>query len=176
MPWAYGILSNNRLVATMAGLNSDDKILIIVKGGNYGWPTCVGICHDSQFIDPVVDLNPVVTPTGIATVAPDTYVFGEYNTHNLVELQLSASGGFVGMSQIDHESGGIIAVEHGPNNKLYYTTPDTIYTYSLPVTGGSNVMDSWIILFGVGVATIAALVLVYVVFRYRSRPAVNANS
>ena len=169
-------LSNNRLVATMAGLNSDDKILIIVKGGNYGWPTCVGICHDSQFIDPVVDLNPVVTPTGIAAVAPDTYVFGEYNTHNLVELQLSASGGFVGMSQIDHESGGIIAVEHGPNNKLYYTTPDTIYTYSLPVTGGSNVMDSWIILFGVGVATVAALVLVYVVFRYRSRSAINANS
>src|SRR5437773_9807745 len=69
-------LSNNRLVATMAGLNSDDKILIIVKGGNYGWPTCVGICYDSQFIDPVVDLNPVVTPTGIATFAPDTYEIG----------------------------------------------------------------------------------------------------
>jgi glucose/arabinose dehydrogenase len=28
--------SNNRFIATMAGPNSDDKILIIVKGGNYG--------------------------------------------------------------------------------------------------------------------------------------------
>ncbi len=169
-------LSRSRLVATMAGLNSDDKVLIIVKGGNYGWPTCVGVCHNSQFIDPVVDLNPVVTPTGIATVAPDTYVFGEYNTGNLVELQLNASGGFVGMSQIDHQSGGIIAVEHGPNNKLYYTTPDTIYTYDLPATPRSNTIDPSLIAFRVGVATVAALVLAYALIRYRHRRNVKTQA
>src|SRR5260370_3262853 len=35
--------SNNRLIATMAGPGRDDKILIRVKGGNYGWPSCLAI-------------------------------------------------------------------------------------------------------------------------------------
>ena len=42
--------SNNRLIATMAGPSSDDKILVIVKGGNYGWPTCLAICNDPRLL------------------------------------------------------------------------------------------------------------------------------
>jgi glucose/arabinose dehydrogenase len=161
--------SNNRLIATMAGPSSDDKILIIVRGGNYGWPTCVGVCHDTSFINATVDINPIVTPTGIATVAPNTYIFGEFNTGNLVQLELSSTGDVVTMFQVDNEQGGIIAVEHGPNNRLYYTTPTALYTYSLPARPSSSILDSTLILFGVGAASVGIAALVYFGIRYRRR-------
>ena len=163
--------SNNRLIATMAGPSSDDKILIIVKGGNYGWPTCLGICNDPRFINPTVDFNPVVTPTGIATVARDSYIFGEYNTGNLVQLQLNATGSVVSMTQLYTASGGIIGVELGPNNKLYFTTPDSIYTYDLPARPGNirpPTDTTLALLFIVAIIAVAAL-MVYTGLRYRRR-------
>ena len=161
--------SNGRLISTMAGPSSDDKILIIVKGGNYGWPTCLGICNDPRFINPIVDFNPVVTPTGIATVAPNSYVFGEYNTGNLVQLQLSPAGSVLSMTQLYTAPSGVIAVELGPNNKLYFTTYNTIYTYNLPATPASNPSDSMLAMIIVVVIIAAAMVLAYTVLRYRRK-------
>ena len=159
--------SNNRLVATMAGPSSDDKILIIVKGGNYGWPTCLGICNDPRFIDPIVDFNPIVTPTGIAAVALNGYIFGEYNTGNLVQLQLNATGSVLSMTQLYNAPGGIIAVELGPNNKLYFTTPDGIYTYDLPAKPTANAADPSLLILAIIVVIAAALLVVYTAIRYR---------
>jgi len=161
--------SNNRLIATMAGPNSDDKILIIVRGGNYGWPTCVGICNDPRFIDPVVDINPVETPTGIAAVAPNSYIFGEYNNGHLVQLQLNATGSLLSMSDLYVASGGIIAVELGPNNKLYFTTADTIYTYSLPARPVQNAADPSLVIIGVIVIVATAILVVYTALHYQRR-------
>ena len=161
--------SNNRLIATMPGLYSDDKILIIIRNGNYGWPTCVGICNDSRFIDPSVDFNPVVTPTGIATVAPNSYIFGEYSTGNLVQLQLNATGSVLSMTPLYTAPGGIIAVELGPNNKLYFTTPDTIYTYDLPARPAANATDPSLVILGIIVIIAAAILVVYTALHYRSK-------
>src|SRR5437016_9856525 len=161
--------SNNRLIATMPGLNSDDKILIIVKNGNYGWPTCAGICNDPRFIDPIVDFNPVVTPTGIAAVAPNSYIFGEFNTHNPVQLPLNAAGNVLSMTQLYNASGGIIAVELGPNNKLYFTTPDGIYTYDLPARPAADAADPSLGILAVIVVIAAALLVVYTTLHYRRR-------
>ena len=161
--------SNNRLIATMAGPNSDDKILIIVKGGNYGWPTCLGICNDPRFIDPLVDINPIVTPTGIAAVAPNSYVFGEYNTGNLVQLQLNATGSVLSMTTIYNAPNGIVAVELGPNNKLYFTTTDTIYTYNLPARPLPNAADPSLVILAIIVIIAAALLLVYTALHYRHK-------
>jgi hypothetical protein len=163
--------SNNRLIATMAGPSSDDKILVIVKGGNYGWPTCLAICNDPRFVDPIVDFYQIVTPTGIAAVAPNSYIFGEWNTGNLVQLQLNATGSVLSMTQLYTAPGGIIAVEGGPNNKLYFTTPDTIYTYNLPAgpttTPPANAADPTLAILLIVVAIATAVILVYTVLHYR---------
>jgi len=161
--------SNNRLIATMAGPNSDDKILIIVKGGNYGWPTCLGICNDPRFIDPLVDINPIVTPTGIAAVAPNSYVFGEFNTGDLVQLQLNATGSVLSMTTIYNAPNGVIAVELGPNNKLYFTTTDTVYTYNLPARPLPNAADPSLVILAIIVIVAAALLVVYTALHYRHK-------
>jgi len=161
--------SNNRLIATMAGPNSDDKILIIVKGGNYGWPTCLGICNDPRFIDPIVDFNPIVTPTGIAAVAPNSYIFGEYNNGHLVQLQLNTTGSVLSMTDLYVASGGILAVELGPNNKLYFTTPDTIYTYNLPARPVQNAADPSLVILAIIVIIAAALLVVYTALHYQRK-------
>ena len=157
--------SNNRLIATMAGPSSDDKILIIVKGGNYGWPTCLAICNDPRFIEATVDFKQLVTPTGIAAVAQNSYIFGEYTTGNLVQLQLNATGSVLSMTQLYNAPGGIIAVELGPNNKLYFTTPDTIYTYDLPAKPAAA--DPSLVILAIIVVIAAALLVVYTAIRYR---------
>ena len=124
--------TSNRLIATEAGPSTDDEINIIVKGGNYGWPICTGPCHTPPYIDPVVDLNPVVTPTGIATVAPNVYYFGEWNTGNLMRLELTSAGALVSMDQVfSFGPGGITGVEKRSNGGLYFSTPNGIYTYDL---------------------------------------------
>src|SRR5256712_4336569 len=161
--------SNNRLIATMAGPSSDDKILIIVKGGNYGWPTCLGICNDPRFIDPIVDFNPIVTPTGIAAVALNSYIFGEYTTGNLVQLQLNATGSVLSMTQLYNAPSGIIAVELGSNNKLYFTTPDTVYTYDLPAKPVANAADPTLVILAVVVIIAAAILVSYAALHYRRK-------
>ena len=160
--------SNGRLIATEAGPSTDDEINIIEKGGNYGWPTCAGICHNPSFIDPIVDFNPIVTPTGIATVAPNVYYFGEWSTGNLERLELSANGSVVSMTQVYTQSGGIIAVEMGPSRKLYFTSPNGIYTYDVqsPVSAMPN---SIFIILAITVSIIATAMLGYLGIRYRRR-------
>src|SRR5216684_8519245 len=161
--------SINRLIATMAGPSSDDKILVIVKGGNYGWPTCLAICNDPRFIDPIVDFYQIVTPTGIAAVAPNSYIFGEWNTGNLVQLQLNATGSVLSMTQLYTAPSGIIAVELGPNNKLYFTTPDTIYTYDLPAKPAPKAADPTLVTLLIIVVVAAALLLGYTALLYRRK-------
>ncbi len=180
--WALGIRnafgfdfdsSNGRLIATEAGPSSDDEINIIVKGGNYGWPTCTGPCspHNPAFIDPIVDFNPVVTPTGIATVEPNIYYFGEWNTGNLVRLNLTSTGSVVSMTQVYTQSGGIIAVELGPNGKLYYSSPDGIYSLNTQfrIPEPSSIPSLVLIAIATVGATVAATTAVYLLVRRRSR-------
>lgn len=182
--WASGIRNafgfdfdpyNGRLIATMAGPNSDDKIMIIVKGGNYGWPTCLGMCNDPRFINPIVDFNPVVTPTGIATVLPNQYYFGEYNSGNLVNLTLTPSGQVVSMNTVLTASSGIMAVEKGPDNRVYYSTQDAIYaivpsTVPVPVPALTLIPE---ILAAIAVGF--AIAIWYVVRRERIRREVRTS-
>jgi len=180
--WALGVRnafgfdfdpSNGRLIATEAGPSSDDEINIIVKGGNYGWPTCTGPCspRNPSFIDPIVDFNPIVTPTGIVTVEPNVYYFGEWNTGNLVRLNLTSTGSVVSMTQVYTQSGGIIAVEMGPNNKLYYSSPDGIFSLNaqFPIPEPYSLPSLVVIAIATVGAIAAATMAIYLLVSRRSR-------
>ena len=63
------------------------------------------------------------------------------------------------MTQLYTAPSGIIAVELGPNNKLYFTTPDTIYTYNLPARPVQNAADPSLVILAIIVIIAAALLV-----------------
>ncbi len=143
--YAYGIRnafgmdwdkSNGRFLETEAGPSTNDEINIIQKGGNYGWPICTGACQprNSSFVDPIHQFDRVVTPTGIAYVAANAYYFGEWNTGNLIQLNLTNTGSVTSITLVYQAPSGVVAVELGPDGNLYFTTQDAIYVYTLPPT------------------------------------------
>ena len=146
-----------------------------MKGGNYGWPTCLGFCHNPAFIDPIVDFTPVVTPTGIATVAPNIYFFGEWNTGNLVRLELSSNGSVVSMNQVYTQNGGIIAVEMKNDGKLYFTSPDGIYNYDVqqPVPGPASSSLVPVLIVGISATVLVVGAILYAAKRYRRKGRLN---
>jgi len=183
--WALGIRnafgfdfdsSNGRFIATEAGPGSDDEINIIVKGGNYGWPTCTGPCnpHNPAFIDPIVDFKSIVTPTGIATVEPNVYYFGEWNSGDLVRLNLTSTGSVVSMTEVYTQSGGIISVELGPNGKLYYSSPNGIYSLNTQFLIPQPSSFPFLLLIAIATvgATAAATTAVYLLIHRRSKDSV----
>jgi glucose/arabinose dehydrogenase len=65
--------SANQLYATDHGPTSNDEVNAVEAGGNYGWPTCVGICGNPAFVDPVRLFEPVTAaPSGVTFYHGDT--------------------------------------------------------------------------------------------------------
>jgi hypothetical protein len=73
------------------------------------------------------------------------------------------------MTQLYNALGGIIAVEVGPNNKLYFTTSDTIYTYDLPAKPAANAADPSLVILAIIAIVAAALLSIYTALHYRRR-------
>ena len=109
-----------------------------------------------------------MTPTGIAAVAPNTYYFGEWNTGDLMRLELAQNGSVNSTSQVYKQNGGIIAVEMASNGKLYFSSPDAIYSYDVtaPVPPTTNIA---VISLEVLAIIVASAALVIVVFYYALR-------
>jgi glucose/arabinose dehydrogenase len=141
--YAYGIRNafgmefdpnTHILIETEAG-PSTDEINIIKAGGNYGWPTCAGVCSNPAYEDPIMTFNPATTPTGIAYASSGTFYFGEWNTGALKRLQLSPEGKVLSVDQAyasGNPGAGIIAVERGPDGSIYFSTTTSIFRYRPP--------------------------------------------
>ena len=67
------------------------------------------------------------------------------------------------MNQVYNQNGGIIAVEMAPNGKLYYSSPDAIYTYDIttsippPMNVAMITLEVLAIIAAIGALVIAAL-------------------
>jgi len=64
-PQGLAFDSSGTLYETEHGEVSHDELNIIRAGGNYGWPTCEGMCGNPQFVDPIRVYDPeTAAPSG----------------------------------------------------------------------------------------------------------------
>lgn len=64
-PQGLAFDSGGNLYETEHGPTSNDEVNLIQAGKNYGWPTCVGICSDPQFVNPIKLFSPeTAAPSG----------------------------------------------------------------------------------------------------------------
>jgi len=127
------------LYGTDHGPTSNDEVNLITAGGNYGWPTCVGICGNAALVDPVRLFNPVTAAPSGATFYHGTVIPGwdgsmligllglADNTyaHHVHQLFFNTPGGRDVMSEqsLWHDQFGRIRdVTEGPDGFLYFST------------------------------------------------------
>ncbi|HJT54269.1 MAG TPA: PQQ-dependent sugar dehydrogenase [Candidatus Angelobacter sp.] len=138
-PQGLAFDSSGQLYGTDHGPTSNDEVNIILAGGNYGWPTCVGICNNPSFVDPIRLFNPVTAAPSGATFYHGATISGwdgsmliallglANNTfaHHVHQLFLNGPGGrTVESEQIlwQNRFGRIRDVVEGRDGFLYFST------------------------------------------------------
>jgi glucose/arabinose dehydrogenase len=101
-----------------------DEVNRIVAGGNYGWPIVQGPSEDERFRDPVATLRDAA-PTGCAVWRGAVY-FGSYTRGELLRWPLDGGPGSIEV--VSRFSGPVYDVAVGPDDRLYVSTDDTIWT------------------------------------------------
>lgn len=143
--------SSGQLYGTDHGPTSNDEVNIIFAGKNYGWPTCVGICNNPAFVDPVRLFSPETIPPAGAMFYHGSTVPGwdgsmffavlglgnNSNAHHLHRLKFDRPGGTKIMEEqvlFQNKFGRIRDVVEGPDGFLYFGTSN-LHT---DVTPGPN--------------------------------------
>ena len=138
-PQGLAFDSSGQLYETEHGPVSNDEVNIIFKGKNYGWPLCVGICHNPAFVDPIKLFNPQTAPPSGATFYygatipgwDGTFLFavlgldGNTFAHHVHQLKFDKPGGTtITFEQILWQNvfGRIRDVAEGPDGFLYFST------------------------------------------------------
>ena len=131
--------SSGQLYGTDNGPTSNDEVNIIMAGKNYGWPTCVGICNNPNFVDPIKLFSPQTAPPSGATFYHGSTIAGwdgsmlfavmghASNTfaHHVHQLFFDHPGGTtITNEQIlwQNKFGRIRDVTEGPDGFLYFST------------------------------------------------------
>lgn len=150
--WAYGLRNPWRFQFDAAtgflydgdvGDASWEEINRIERGGNYGWPTCEGVCSNPSFINPIYAYShdgssSAVTagPVNRGTMFPESYAgrlfFGDYARGFIKTAQLDASGDSTGVYDFDNNAGSVVDLKFAPDGSLYYITyyPGRLYRIS----------------------------------------------
>jgi glucose/arabinose dehydrogenase len=169
--WAYGMRNpwrfqfdstTGRLYVGDVGADSWEELNLVVKGGNYGWPNCEGLCvpTNSRYIDPLYtyphELNgqfqsSAVTmgPVYHANMFPPAYenrlFYGDYARGIIRTVTLDANGNSAGTTDFDMQAGSVVDLKVASDGSMYYITyyPGAMYriTYNtanhIPVANAS---------------------------------------
>ena len=131
--------STSQPFVTENGPSGNDEVNALVPGGNYGWPTVLGVAGDPRFIDPILAFSQTIAPTEatfftgsqVGNLSGDL-VFGDWLRGGLNRVRfVDPTSTQVERSDLLASSPdgptGILDVEGGPDGYLYFTTPSEVY-------------------------------------------------
>jgi glucose/arabinose dehydrogenase len=115
--------AQGRMFATEFGQNTFDEVNAIVAGGNYGWPTCEGVCNNPSFRDPIVTWTTAeASPSGAAIANGHLFAAALRGTR-LWAVPLTAAGGAgTPVAELQNQFGRLRAVVLGPDGWLWVAT------------------------------------------------------
>ncbi|HEX4815070.1 MAG TPA: PQQ-dependent sugar dehydrogenase [Nonomuraea sp.] len=115
--------SQGRMYATEFGQNTFDEVNQIVAGGNYGWPTCEGMCNNANFRNPIVTWTTAeASPSGLA-YANSTLFAAALRGQRIWAVPLTANGGpGTPVPELQGQFGRLRAVAVGPDGWLWIGT------------------------------------------------------
>jgi glucose/arabinose dehydrogenase len=120
-----GWSADGRMFASEFGQSTWDELNLIVKGGNYGWPTVEGIAHDDRFRDPLVQWHTdQASPSGLA-VTPDAVYLAALHGARLWRVPLTADGVGTPQALFTDTYGRLRAVAVTPTGELWVLTNNT---------------------------------------------------
>ncbi|HEX6681918.1 MAG TPA: PQQ-dependent sugar dehydrogenase [Candidatus Limnocylindrales bacterium] len=115
--------SQGRLYATEFGQNTWDEVNQIVAGGNYGWPTCEGMCNNPSFRNPIVVWTTAESSPSGAAVANNHVFAAALRGQRLWVVPLTASGGAgTPIDELNNQFGRLRSVILGPDGWLWVAT------------------------------------------------------
>jgi glucose/arabinose dehydrogenase len=116
--------AQNRLFATEFGQNTFDEVNMIVAGGNYGWPTCEGICSNPAFRNPIVTWTTAEASPSGAAIANGHFFAAALRGQRLWVVPLTAGGGAGTpiVDELNNQFGRLRAVVRGPDGWLWIAT------------------------------------------------------
>jgi glucose/arabinose dehydrogenase len=131
--------SSGQLYGTDHGPTANDEVNIINAGSNYGWPTCVGICNDPHFVDPIKLFTGQSVPPSGATFYSGTAIpqwtgsmffatlglSGNTVAHHLHRIKFDKPGGTTISEEevlFKDQFGRLRDVTEGPDGFLYFST------------------------------------------------------
>jgi glucose/arabinose dehydrogenase len=112
-----------RMFAAELGQNRFDELNRIQAGGNYGWPTCEGVCNNPGFVNPVRTWSTATaSPSGLAFHQGNLYM-AALRGQRLWKIPVDANGG-VGQPQALFSGvyGRVRAVASSPDGTLWFST------------------------------------------------------
>lgn len=115
--------AQGRMFATEFGQNTFDEVNAIVAGGNYGWPTCEGICNNPSFRDPIVTWTTAEASPSGAAIANGFLFAAALRGTRLWAVPLTPSGGAgTPVAELQNQFGRLRAVVLGPDGWLWVAT------------------------------------------------------
>jgi glucose/arabinose dehydrogenase len=138
--WAYGLRnpftfafnSSGRFFINDVGEATWEELNEGRRGGNFGWPTCEGVCNDGRFIDPIYsyrhDAGPGKSITGsvfyngsmFPSAYSGDYFFGDYVGNYIKRFDIETG-------QVHEFATGTmypVDLDIGPDGAMYYLSVD----------------------------------------------------